>query len=119
MKNLKFVGAMIVAIALTFVVAVSITPASAETAVQLKQQGCALTTSYQNCQPVYCPDSTWTATGGGYYYDWNYAFADDIDIRGNLQVNNAGVQGWFVDAKWHATIPGEYRNIVVSVVCVR
>ena len=119
MNRVLKIGAGIAAIAIAFVVAVSITPASAETAIQVNQQGCSLTTSYVNCASVYCPDSTWTASGGGYYYDYNYPFADDIDIRASLPVSNAGVQGWQVDAKWHAAIAGETRNIVVQVVCIR
>lgn len=117
MKKLK-IGAWLTALALVLAVAISITPASAETASNVIANGCALSTAYTDCD-VYCPDATWTASGGGYYFDYPYPFADDIDIRATQRETSGSIPGWHVQAKWHTTISGQSRNIVVQVVCIR
>lgn len=81
------------------------------------QTGAYLTTSYQALLPQ-CPDSTWTAVSGGYYYDYPAPAADDISIRANQRdINGSGVQGWLIDSK--SLTGGNARAIVVEVTCIK
>ncbi len=117
MKRFRVV-AWLSAVAIAFAIAVSITPASAETATSLVSAGCNPTTTYADCD-AFCPDATWTAASGGYYFDYPYPFADDIDIRASQHWMNGAVEGWHWQFKWHAAVIGESRAVVVQVVCIR
>lgn len=87
--------------------------------VRTESEGITLSTSYQAVIPR-CPDATWQAVGGGFYFDYPAPAADDITIRASQRdINGSGVQGWLIDAKWDASISGQSRAIVAEVECVK
>lgn len=124
-KIKKSVVALVAALGLagTATFAVAVTPTGDDTVGNLTVR--TVQTPHTNLISTYtagianCPDSSWVAVAGGYYFA-DPALVDDITIRASQRNEGSnGIQGWMVSAKADSIASGETREIVVEATCVK